>query len=85
MKCTIRNILEILQNDLNLKDKVKYNEFSNTIDIVGELPWSTLSKNWTGYDDAELRLYLERKYGIYNRSKTNDALKIMLGENKAKN
>lgn len=81
IKPTISNILIILQNDPNLKDRVKYNEFSNTIDIIGELPWTRSSKEWDDVDDAGLRAYLEL-YGIESKQKIDDALRLNINKNK---
>lgn len=70
------NICTILQNDTQLSGKIRYNCFTETIQKFG-LPWG-ISGNWTDYDTAELRCYLEiyRKAG-FQRDKILDALLIV--------
>ena len=73
---TTENILIILDNDPNLKDKIVYDEFSNRGLVLGSLPWNKEEKkrSWTDVDDAQLRIMLETRFGITGANKINDAL-----------
>ena len=62
---TINNIVIILENDRNLKNKIALNEFTHKITLKGSLPWRKLNyenETWSDSDDSALRLYLERVY-----------------------
>ena len=68
-----KNLCVILDNDYRLKGKIRYNCFTETIQKSG-LPWGK-SGDWSDYDTAELKCYLEmyRKAG-FQRDKILDAL-----------
>lgn len=89
-KGSVKNIVTILENDINLKDCIKYDEFNNSVMKSGNLPWikeevkSIYDKNylpWDDYDDSLLRCYLEKSYGIYVPTKTDDALSSVAKKN----
>ena len=83
---SIENAKLILNNDKNIKGKFAYNEFSNRFSIVGELPWAGKTENcerdWTDNDDAGLRLFFEKNYGIKGKSVITDAWTLAVTENK---
>lgn len=82
---TIDNVKIILQNDSNLKNKLAYNEFSLRKSIKESLPWykSDKIRFWEDADDAGLRHYLEKVYGIKRAAPTiEDACKLIFRENK---
>ncbi|MCF0187168.1 MAG: hypothetical protein HUJ98_11845 [Bacteroidaceae bacterium] len=54
---TIDNICQILENDPIFKEKIRFNEFSNEID-VREVQWQETVKAWSDSSDAYLALYL---------------------------
>ena len=60
---SIANAVTILSNDINLKDNMVFDRFSNRFLITKKLPWDrfgmTYPRLWTDSDDAELRFYLE--------------------------
>ena len=64
------NVLHVLENDEALKDHIMFNEFSNTAEWFGPLPWndSELSGEWTDRDDSELRSYLDLHYDLIKDS-----------------
>lgn len=64
------NVLHVLENDEGLKDHIMFNEFSNTAEWFGPLPWndSNLSGEWTDRDDSELRSYLDIHYDLIKDS-----------------
>lgn len=75
------NIITILENDPWLKGKIALNEFTGRSTITGAVPWDkrTEYRSWSDADDAGLRHYLERSFGVDHASKTDDALQIILG------
>lgn len=73
VKDTITNIANIIRFDENLKTIV-YNEFKDTIDVVGILPWKQVKPGWNDSDLANAKVYFERVYGIWSPTKFKDAL-----------
>lgn len=61
---TINNVVLILMNDPEIKDKFYFDEFRLRPVVVGKLPWTTsavrASDAWTDVDDAGLRWHLEK-------------------------
>lgn len=73
---TYKNIKLIMDNDQNLKGKFGFNELSKSEVILGDVPWrkyNRLEENITDNDDANLRIYLENKYGITGKDKIWDS------------
>ena len=77
---TTDNILVILENDPLLKGKLAFDEFANRGLVLGALPWGssigTAAQQWTDIDDAGLRHYLERTYGISGKERIYDAVAL---------
>lgn len=71
-----RNLEIIVLHDPNLRKKIFMNSFSNRIEIKKNLPWRKIGqdKTWKDSDDAGLRVYIEKIYGIVNRGKVDDML-----------
>ncbi|EPZ57415.1 virE domain protein [[Clostridium] sordellii ATCC 9714] len=81
-KASNKNIVTILENDINLKGKIAYNLFSNRTMVKGDLPWRSVSDKvrgdiWQDSDDANLRVYIDITYGIVAPYKINDGLAII--------
>lgn len=76
IEATVPNIALILENEPLLKGKIAYNRFNGRLCVMGKTTWRNEDTvaNWRDADDAGLRNYLETYYGIYNRSKTDDAV-----------
>ena len=77
-----KNIVLILENDKNLKNKIAYNLFSNRTMIRGDLPWrKVVDKDqgdiWQDSDDANLRMYMEVAYNIVSPYKIYDGIAIV--------
>ena len=73
------NVLLILENDTNLKDKLIFDRFSGRFLVTGKLPWDYKSngekRDWDDTDEACLRNYLSRKpYKFEAAKKIEDAL-----------
>ncbi len=80
---TIDNIKKILEHDTNLKDKIKYNEFTAKVETEGSFVWckDKQKRDWTDNDDAGLRHYLEKTYEIKGKSNIEDAWSLVANEN----
>lgn len=72
---TTDNVLIILENDPLLKGKIAYDEFANRGLALGALPWDSRDKRrqWGDTDDAGLRHYIEKVYGITGKDRIYDA------------
>lgn len=81
IEATRNNVLVILENDPWLKDKIALNEFTGRATLRGPVPWDKRDEDrpWSDADDAGLRHYMERAYGIDNVTKVNDGLQLILG------
>lgn len=72
----ITNLKLILMFDEDLKGKISWNDFDQSIFVVGRLPWNSSNelREWEDADDSGLRELLETKYDTYHISKSLDAL-----------
>lgn len=77
VKQSIHNAVLILENDVRLKNCFGYDEFSQRKVIRDNLPWRKVTidhQYLKDEDEAALRLYLERSYGLTSRMAISDAL-----------
>lgn len=85
IKNCIHNVVLILNNDENLAGRFGFNEFEVREVAVSALPWDKKGGKYPrplkDEDDAELRLYLERCYGITNKGQIEDGVKIVTHNN----
>lgn len=80
---TIDNVLLILRNDPRLKGRIVYDVFAREVKVVKRLPWRKPKRGeewYTDKDDAGLRHYLEKVYGLTAVQKIRDALDMLLLE-----
>ncbi len=70
--CTRANLMLIMQNNPELKGKIRLNEFTGR-EEAGLLPWRTEGGGWTDTDDAGLRSYLELTYNLQGTKAIDDA------------
>lgn len=80
-----RNIELVMLNDRNLKDKFGFNELSKREVILSDLLWRKYDPSdiaLTDNDDANLRIYLEKKYGLCGKDKIWDVLNSISHKNK---
>lgn len=79
---TINNLVLILQNDPNLKNKIVTDEFAGCGLAMDALPWnaSTERRRWSDSDDAGVLWYMETFYGIPVKDKLIAALAIVGGQ-----
>lgn len=80
---TVDNVLLILENDPALKGRLAFDEFSNLGVVVGGVPWDDRKpkRRWTDIDDAGMRHYLEKAYGITGEKKILDGLALCAFKN----
>lgn len=64
VRSTMANVVAILEHDPLLRGRLRYDEFAEIDTVRGGLPWDRGAQTWSNADDARLRVYLERKYGI---------------------
>lgn len=76
--CNIQNIILILENDPMLKGHVMHDEFTGSDTVAGGLPWNRQATQWSDRDDANLRVWLERNYGITGKEKISDTMTAVL-------
>lgn len=81
---TIDNVKKILENDIALRKKIRLNEFTKKYKLKGTVPWyeSKEERDWIDADDAGLRHYIEKAYGIKGKSIIEDAWTLVANENK---
>lgn len=79
---TIENAVIILRHDPNLKDCLAYNEMDHNIVSLKSLPWREIrgASQWVDTDDAALRFYLERLYGMTGKDRIFDAVNVVAQE-----
>jgi len=84
LKATIDNIRLIMEHDPQICGTVGHNEFAHRNELLKDLPWRDMSKGsyWTDADDAALRHYLERVYGLNHVGKTMDAFSVIVEQNR---
>lgn len=77
---TIDNVATILDNDPRLAGRLAVNDFQHTLVAVSDLPWRKVNAQqdqaWNDSDDALLRHYLERTYGLTGKDKIFDGVNV---------
>lgn len=70
------NLEIIFRNDPNLKGRVYLDTFAKRVTLKKDLEWRKIGheKFWKDSDDAGLRIYIEKTYGINASGKIEDAL-----------
>lgn len=81
---TIENVVIILQHDPQLAGRLALNEMEHNIVALSSLPWRAArgASQWTDADDAALRYYLERTYGLTGKDRIFDAVNVVALQNK---
>lgn len=69
----IRNVGLIIKHDENFQNVV-YNEFTETLDIIGPVPWKQIKEGWNDTDFANAKMYFGSKYGIWSPTKFKDGI-----------
>ena len=78
---SLDNLSRIISGDSLLKDKLRYNEFTHEIDLVGALKLNG-NNGLTGVADdsvlKEIRLYIAKKYKVdFKKSDISDTLEVV--------
>lgn len=73
IRSTANNVVAILENDPKLAGHIWHDQFSGFDMVEGGLPWDKKATQWGNRDDANLRVYLEKFYGITGKDKIKDA------------
>jgi len=84
LKNNRKNIQLILNNDEDLKDIGRLNEFSGHNEVFKKPIWRRKDDDelfWTDTDDAQLRIYIDTVYGISNISGIEDCLSTVFYKN----
>lgn len=68
IKTTLKNLELILRGDEKLKD-IAFNELSDSMEIMGSVPWHEGKRFWRDADDAQLELYLAKSYAEFPKTK----------------
>jgi len=71
---TINNFVTIFENDVNLRDCLRFNEISNAPENA------KTQKNWSDADSSAVKCYIERIYHLYS-AKYDDAFNIVYTKN----
>lgn len=82
VKQTVDNCILALQEDPVLKGKIRFNELSGMMDIVGDVNWS---RSWIPMDDIDhshIIYRLEKVYGLSVDKKIDRALLIVADQNR---
>lgn len=77
---TIDNVVMILENDPVLKGAIAFDDFRYRATVLRRLPWRTEgdANQWGDADEANLRWYIEKAYGITGTNKIHDAIEVVL-------
>jgi predicted P-loop ATPase len=73
VKDTPTNILIIMRHDPRLQG-IAYNQMKQLMDVNEPLPWEQVKAGWNDSDHSNLKMYLDRHYGIWSPAKVKDAL-----------
>jgi putative DNA primase/helicase len=81
---TIDNISLVLENDPYFRGRIAYDDFEKCEVAVKDLPWRKVgwhNRRLVDMDDANIRHYLEKAYGISHLAKTRDAMLVWAQRN----
>ncbi|WP_239255400.1 virulence-associated E family protein [Listeria ilorinensis] len=75
IEASAKNLEIIFSNDPNLHGKVAFDLFAQRLVLRDKLPWARVGEHpfWKDSDDAGLRVYIEKVYGISHKGKIDDA------------
>lgn len=79
---TIDNVVIILNNDPKLRGRFYHDEFANRASVRLPLPWEPekpgpyRERPWADEDDAGLRYYIEKTYGITGKDRIYDGMAV---------
>ena len=76
---TIENVVIILTHDPKLAGVLAFDEMEHNIVALSSTPWNKSKgpRQWVDSDDAALRYYLERMYGVSGKDRIFDAVNVV--------
>lgn len=79
---TIENTVLILSHDPKLSGCLAYNEMEHNTVARRDLPWRKVDgvSQWVDSDDAALRYYLEKTYGLTGKDRIFDAVNVVASQ-----
>ncbi len=82
IRSTIDNAVKVIENDQHLKGRIAIDEFRNNMVKVKRLKWDKANRYlFQDSDEANLRRYVEHKYGITGAGRIRDAIDIVANDN----
>ena len=69
IKPTLSNCVQIIEHDEGLTGRLWHDDFSGYDVVVGGLPWREDAVSWKDDDSANLRVYIEKRYGIEGKGR----------------
>ncbi len=74
---TVRNFEIVLENDSRFIGRIRFDEFSRQMYLIGNTPWENRNnyRAWSSFDDSALFSILQADYGLTNRNDYFDSLK----------
>ena len=79
VKDTLDNLVTIMRYDRALNG-IAFNSHRDGIDTKSDLPWTQVKSGWSDSDNAALKVYLSKHYGLYSPTKTKDAVLAVAAE-----
>ena len=79
LKNEISNYVSIMQNDERYAG-IKYNELAGRAEVHTVKNGEIDIEPWSDADEAQSMMYIESKYGLYNKDKHSSALRILFNE-----
>lgn len=80
VKQSMENCVFVLEHDPVLAGAIRRNEFNCRNDIVRNMPWNRRGDPIIDIDEKNIRLYLERNYGLTSKEKIESAIAIVANE-----
>lgn len=79
VKDTLDNLVLIMRSDEQLQ-AIAFNHHTDSITCRGPLPWQQVKPGWSDTDNAALKVYISKAYGLYSPTKTKDAVFAVAAE-----
>lgn len=75
---TIDNAVKILENDPATRGCLAYNELSNSVVVLKDLPWRKVKGEgpWSDMDDSQLRNWMQKRYELSGKDLLFDAVNV---------
>lgn len=77
LRTSAESVVSVLTWEPAMRGRLRYNEFAGVMEGIGRFPWKREDGQWTDSDDANLRVWLDRNYGISGKEKIYDAMEAV--------